>query len=231
MITYIITTVLLGLDYKSEIKVALSEAGANRREHQLINCFPNHSQPLCKILVSCKQTPSSKQHLRLQMFSNIWHCAFKQLYGAIHSNRSAEFLGRNTDFNRKHTAIAGEGHAWLEVLRTRTICWDILNLGFVCTSFIFLAILVILKTFHIHFFSCQLWNNPRPPQHVGNASCTALPSLTAQLARYTAAANGVFYPSDYPETCTTWATNNWKPISGQKAAVEWSCYISCSGQP
>lgn len=141
------------------------------------------------------------------MFSNIWYCAFEQLYSTIWSNWSAGFLWKNRDFNRKHAAIAGEGRSWFEVPRT----WTIVYHQFKLRLYKFLLSCNLSDIGNLpHLLwaltSHQLLNNRHPPQHMGNAACTPLLSLPtagtgdpAKMACYTAQANDMYYPTIYPE--------------------------------
>lgn len=163
------------------------------------------------------------------MFSSIEHCGFKQLHSTIYSKWSAGFLWKNT--NEQRAALAGAAHTWFDDLRTSSIPKYILSLGFVqmsCSLQSWRHWKPSTFTPGSHFFLHQLLNNPHPPQHMDNASCTQFCShpLTGgagdpdQLSHYVAIANVMFCPNNYPETCTTSAatTNNPNPSSSH-----WGC--------
>lgn len=170
-ITYSIITAVAGLDSQSTVTLAASKSWTSQ------TAFPDKNLPWCLLQNPCPlQTNTSNYIKDFKCFQVLSTVASSNCTAQSTASGQQDFFGKiPVNFIRQQAALAGAAHSWFEDLRKSSIPKYILNLGFVqmpCSLQSWRSWKPSTFTRGSHFFLRQLWNNPHPPQHMGNASCT-----------------------------------------------------------
>lgn len=162
---------MVDLNSESRITLAASKFWTSQ------TAAPDKNLPWCLLQNPCPlQTNTSNYTENFKCFQVLNTVASSNCTAQSTASGQQDCFGKiPMNFIRQQAALAGAAHTWFEDVRTSSIPQYILNLGFVqmsCSLQSWQYWKPSAFTRGSHFFLRQLLNNPHPPQHMDNASCT-----------------------------------------------------------